>query len=137
MYVYVYVFVIYEVYNCSAETGSRTHTEMYLCMYWGICGIFVVIVCTFCSILDLVVHSLELYSLDSHSFKLHSVELYSFDLHYVSIKLYRLVLVPISFLVLVPISIHFLIRNVKKFQLNLIWIDLYICMYECMEYMYE
>lgn len=85
----MYVFVIHEVYNCRVSESCSAHTHMYLCMYWGICGIFVVIVCTFCLILDLSSLSrCACQSLEGKPLQIVSVRLRLYSLHLNYIELY-------------------------------------------------
>lgn len=127
MCVYVYVFVIHEVYNCCCccRCGlceSHWDVLMHVLRYmWYICcscmyflfSIRYSILSPLLSSLSFAVDSFRVAVWLTHSNK-HSHSLCT--LH--SIKL-------ISFPFPFPFS-SLSIRNVRKFQLNLIWIDLYI-----------
>lgn len=127
MYMY-FLYTRYIIVVVVVVVDYVSRTEMYLCMYWGICGIFVVVVCTFCSQFDTrscLYLSFSRSGFVSSDSLTHSLEQSSLTLalHFALDKA-NIVSFPFPFLNFLLLSLS--IRNVRKFQLNLIWIDLYI-----------
>jgi len=160
LYLCMYMYMLYTRYIIVVRRQAHTHTQMYLCMYWGICGIFVcncmyflfdsrscrslvrvILAGTALARLELALASVELARVALVQVALARVVLARFALR-LDKAISSLDLALVSHLVLsfpfpFPFTFSYVTRKISTKSYMNRFVCICIWMYECMEYMYE